>query len=344
MNRIATTLAMTGALLLAGAPATAEITLVEDFSSYPLDQSIHDQGDWTTFLEPHWQAQQNSTALVDHGWSKVVQMGNQVALSLINRDTGGELDTVYTAVNLGMNHAIYDTGTIYVRFMSDGPGDTMMATNGHWAGWDYGSFETGDVDAPSFQGAANGPGGYATQATLVEVNAGPWEARNGGGYDSFSPPSKVARQAYELWMQFDVGGDRVRYYFCEDGGTPALVPNATGGEWYAFRDTTDPSIENIKFFAGSRTWQTEVWIESIAVNASDWVTDRYADWTYWTLLPPPPCDPDGDGDIDLDDFVILKRNFGTMTGATCADGDFDGDGDVDLDDFVILKRNFGITF
>ncbi|NLF33282.1 MAG: hypothetical protein GX591_20650 [Planctomycetes bacterium] len=53
-----------------------------------------------------------------------------------------------------------------------------------------------------------------------------------------------------------------------------------------------------------------------------------------------PGDADGDGDVDLDDFVILKQNFGA---APLADGraDFDFDGDIDLDDFVILKQSFG---
>ncbi|MFW6145885.1 MAG: hypothetical protein ACOC7R_00970 [Planctomycetota bacterium] len=58
---------------------------------------------------------------------------------------------------------------------------------------------------------------------------------------------------------------------------------------------------------------------------------------------PVPGDADGDGDVDLDDFVILKTNFGCAANATWAMGDFDGDGDVDLDDFVLLKANFGIT-
>ncbi len=61
----------------------------------------------------------------------------------------------------------------------------------------------------------------------------------------------------------------------------------------------------------------------------------------------PVCDPgdaDGDGDVDLDDFAILKRNFGTSEGADCSMGDFDEDGDVDLDDFALLKTNFGTTY
>ncbi|MFW6146589.1 MAG: choice-of-anchor Q domain-containing protein [Planctomycetota bacterium] len=60
----------------------------------------------------------------------------------------------------------------------------------------------------------------------------------------------------------------------------------------------------------------------------------------YTAGAPLPGDADEDGDVDLDDFVLLKTNFGA-TGATWGQGDFDGDGDVDLDDFVLLKQNFG---
>jgi len=52
-------------------------------------------------------------------------------------------------------------------------------------------------------------------------------------------------------------------------------------------------------------------------------------------------DADLDGDVDLDDFAILKINFGVGSG--WAQGDFDVDGDVDLDDFAILKTNFGAS-
>ena len=53
-----------------------------------------------------------------------------------------------------------------------------------------------------------------------------------------------------------------------------------------------------------------------------------------------PADFDADGDVDLDDFVTLKKHFGTA-GNTSATGDTNGDGLVDLDDFVIFKQNFG---
>ncbi len=51
-------------------------------------------------------------------------------------------------------------------------------------------------------------------------------------------------------------------------------------------------------------------------------------------------DFDGDGDVDLDDFAILKTNFGRAD-AAADEGDCDGDGDVDLDDFAVFKANFG---
>jgi len=55
---------------------------------------------------------------------------------------------------------------------------------------------------------------------------------------------------------------------------------------------------------------------------------------------PMPGDADNDGDVDLEDFVILKKNF-SATGVSWPQGDFTGDGVVDLDDFVVLKKNFG---
>jgi len=53
-------------------------------------------------------------------------------------------------------------------------------------------------------------------------------------------------------------------------------------------------------------------------------------------------DADGSGGVDLDDFVLLKQNFGTA-GSGIPSGDFDASGHVDLDDFVTLKQNFAAS-
>ncbi|MFW6146152.1 MAG: dockerin type I domain-containing protein [Planctomycetota bacterium] len=72
----------------------------------------------------------------------------------------------------------------------------------------------------------------------------------------------------------------------------------------------------------------------------------YAAWSMFAQIaedirPRLPGDADEDGDVDLDDFVILKHNFGITSGATWQQGDFDGNGAVSLNDFSILKNNFG---
>ncbi len=78
---------------------------------------------------------------------------------------------------------------------------------------------------------------------------------------------------------------------------------------------------------------------SQALNANG---KAYAAWALWVQLAEPapiPGDANLDGVVDLDDFFILKSNFGT--GTTWAEGDFDGNGSVTLVDFGILKNNFG---
>ena len=79
-----------------------------------------------------------------------------------------------------------------------------------------------------------------------------------------------------------------------------------------------------------------------ATGTGGWTDSDEVVVTVREPLPAMPGDCDGDDDVDLDDFVILKTNFG-RTGVTAgaAEGDCDADADVDLDDFVILKANFG---
>jgi CubicO group peptidase (beta-lactamase class C family) len=56
--------------------------------------------------------------------------------------------------------------------------------------------------------------------------------------------------------------------------------------------------------------------------------------------PALPGDANRDGTVDLIDFGILRRDFGTTPGRFIG-GDFNGDGTVNLTDFGILRTNFG---
>ncbi len=84
----------------------------------------------------------------------------------------------------------------------------------------------------------------------------------------------------------------------------------------------------------------------VTLTVSNSAGEQASDTLTVTIAPPGGHiggDADTDGDVDLDDFAILKTNFGRSGDATWADGDFDGDADVDLDDFAQLKQNFGTT-
>lgn len=51
------------------------------------------------------------------------------------------------------------------------------------------------------------------------------------------------------------------------------------------------------------------------------------------------------GAVELADLALLLSNFGTLSGATCSQGDIEparGDGDVDLGDLATLLSSFGV--
>jgi hypothetical protein len=58
--------------------------------------------------------------------------------------------------------------------------------------------------------------------------------------------------------------------------------------------------------------------------------------------PPLSGDVNRDGRVDLDDFGILKANFGAAN-ANWSHGDLNGDGRVSLDDFGKFKESFGTS-
>jgi len=65
-------------------------------------------------------------------------------------------------------------------------------------------------------------------------------------------------------------------------------------------------------------------------------------WRTETLFDVPSADFDGDGDVDGADFFAWQRGFGTLLGATRANGDANGDGAVDAEDLLIFNSGFGV--
>ena len=56
--------------------------------------------------------------------------------------------------------------------------------------------------------------------------------------------------------------------------------------------------------------------------------------------PTLPGDANGDDTVNVQDFLILSRNFNRSDDVSEEDGDFNGDGAVNVQDFLILSRNF----
>lgn len=70
-------------------------------------------------------------------------------------------------------------------------------------------------------------------------------------------------------------------------------------------------------------------------GAANW--DYGLAWRMTTAFDQPNADFDGDGMVSGADFLTWQRNFGTLIGATNAQGDADGDGDVDEIDLELFK-------
>jgi len=134
-----------------------------------------------------------------------------------------------------------------------------------------------------------------------------------------------------IWSNYDsynIAGSLYGQRF--DGITGSAVAGDFNGDGRANAQDIDLLAEAIR--TGSADPLYDVRVDG-AVDAGD------MDELVEVILGTHHGDADLDGAVDLNDFVILKQNFGT--GAGWAAADFDGSGSVDLNDFVILKTNFG---
>ena len=128
---------------------------------------------------------------------------------------------------------------------------------------------------------------------------------------------------------FVTGDNRVRYIEAAESTLLSLA-----GPNYLAAGTSNDAIllhGTYNYTSGKGVDAGLIWGDSYFLEALFRYDDLMASLT--------PGDADCDGDVDLDDFIILKINFGQAGRWT--QGDFTGDGIIDLDDFVELKTNFG---
>ena len=339
-------------LLLAGVSAAlAEMTLIEDFESYEVGSSIHLKGTDAMGGGARWHTQVNGAALMDCNRAFVQVEDNTKCLRATTQYWNSENPNIICVAMSMYDYGIYGEGTIYFAFKHPGdPNGFALQTNDKWPGWDYGGAETGDVAAPSFQGNMGSDGwnqGGVIAGFAGNTNGAGWfwgrdgsasnpPAAGDAGY-KFQQVNTQSNEWTEFWVQVDHANDRSKFYTCPRGGTPELIMNPDGGEWWAMRNEQrdNNAVLNLRFQIGY-PWPTQVvctlFLDDVAIDNTAMTLDR-PDVQH---DQPVAGDLDGDGDVDLDDFVILKNAFGVGDA-----GDCDDDGDTDLDDFVILKNNFG---
>jgi hypothetical protein len=141
----------------------------------------------------------------------------------------------------------------------------------------------------------------------------PWETR---AVALFDPEAGVGTV-----MRWAVDGATTPRPFLWDRGTPPLRDNKLYLRLYGAEGPADRQLE---------VFQRTTLFES---SAEAWENAALA----WAA--PSPGDVNGDGRVDLDDFGVLKNNFGAA--GFSVPGDLNRSGEVDLSDFGLLKANFG---
>jgi len=159
---------------------------------------------------------------------------------------------------------------------------------------------------------------------------GAWDR---GAIEYVAAPPPVADAGPDRTVE-DADGDGLALVVLD--GTGSRAPGGTIVDYLWTEDGKLLGFDALQvavFAAGAHTITLKI-TDSNGATASDTVVVTV------DAAAPKPGDANGDRAVDLEDFVILKRNF-NRTDAAWSDGDFTGDGKVDLEDFVVLKQNFG---
>ncbi len=345
MNMFCRCLCLFSVTCLAAVPMVAlgQVVLVDDFESYAVDSSIHDQG--------LWEAQANTTTTQDNNHTNVVLRDGDHALQLINRDDHNSPDLIETVYSSMALPSAIQTGTIYLRWMKSSEGfdqagdpaspirgDMIFATNGRPTGFDpdEDGFISDFGPGTAGQEAAN----YNQQAALMGMYATAggtqFHGRDNGGYKDVDTPfagNIVHDQWYEMWMQVDhTANQQTRYYLAEDGGTPQIVMNGAS-EWWGHRDDSYSAATAIKFLHGTTgTSDVSVYVDTVGIDATAWSTNSLSDGAGGGF---DAADFNQDNFVDGTDLGLWQAAYGSTNG-----GDTNADGDSDGADFLVWQQGY----
>ena len=243
--------------------------------------------------------------------------------------------------------------TTYEMSQSGSPDDELLVVLINHGGVDAGQYSFGIWDYLEV-----GPGSYISFGAKLDGG-------DMAGYIDRVPYDKrlfVVSTCYAAALWQDVGNDRtammaacgadelawMQTLVLQTDGPGPLYPLMPGDGWpFAVIDGVTQSETWAEVFQYS--YDNDIFGPVLGPydtgTSYGWVTeypeliDPSGLTTDWIIVQFMPGDANKDGVVDLDDFGILKANFGS--GTLWEQGNFDRDGDVDLDDFGILKNNLG---
>jgi len=156
-----------------------------------------------------------------------------------------------------------------------------------------------------------------------------FDAPLGGSPPRDTSAAAVAASGLLELAGFVTGEDRIRYIEAAEStllslAGPSYLANHSGNDAIILHGTYN--YNSNKGVDAGLIWGDSYFLEALM---------RYDDLMDSLI----GGDADCDGDVDLDDFVVMKNNWGS--GDRWTEADFDGNGTVDLDDFTQMKNNWG---
>ncbi len=140
----------------------------------------------------------------------------------------------------------------------------------------------------------------------------------------------------ERLLKFDENGEIIREWIYEfDGQVTAIAIRPTAIDRRDFNDDGHLLIDDLSAIS-SRILAASTYDPAFDLT-SDGVVDAQDVVDWLGVYGASVGDANLDGEVNLDDFQILRANFGLVGGWD--DGDFDVNGTVDFSDFLILAGN-----